>query len=206
MVSRDGFGSGPVPRQPAHLHTQAQPGAYGIPPEFRGGVHLFDSTIIRHPSGQSRLLRVTQLRTDDIHCRESAGTGPVNLEVVPNGCCLGRSPWTNKYAPFFLTLIIGMVWACSKYRGYRLTVSSKTRGNVGRGGRRKKSGRTAWQMLFGCLASRGTEEPPHWTLGRGITRYTEGIVGLWARGSGKKKTRPINGRRREERKERTRSG
>ena len=48
------------------------------------------------------------------------------------------------------------------------------------GGRRKKSGRTAWQMIFGCLASRGTEEPPHLTLGRGITRYTEGIVGFMA--------------------------
>ena len=24
-----------------------------------------------------------------------AGTGPVNLKVVPNECCLGRSPWTN---------------------------------------------------------------------------------------------------------------
>ena len=32
-----------VPRQHAHLHTQAESGAYtyGIPPEFRGGVHLF---------------------------------------------------------------------------------------------------------------------------------------------------------------------
>ena len=28
LVSRDGFGSSPVPRQPAHLHTQAEPGAY----------------------------------------------------------------------------------------------------------------------------------------------------------------------------------
>ena len=28
------------------------------------------------------------------YCREPAGTGPVNLKVVPNGCCLGRSPWT----------------------------------------------------------------------------------------------------------------
>ena len=37
----------------------------------------------------------TQLRTDGVHCRESAGTGPVNLKVVPEGCCLGRSPWTN---------------------------------------------------------------------------------------------------------------
>ena len=58
LVSRDGF-SRPVPRQPAHLHTQAESGAYlrdcsllisilrlnlvltdGIPSEFRGGVHL----------------------------------------------------------------------------------------------------------------------------------------------------------------------
>ena len=67
---------------------------YGIPPEFRGGFHLFIYN--RHtPSGQSRVHRVTQLRTDGVHCRESAGTGPVNLKVVPNECCLGRSPWTN---------------------------------------------------------------------------------------------------------------
>ena len=58
LVSRDGF-SRPVPHQPAHLHTQAESGAYlrdcsllisilrlnlvltdGIPSEFRGGVHL----------------------------------------------------------------------------------------------------------------------------------------------------------------------
>ena len=67
---------------------------YVIPPEFRGGVHLF--ILNRHtPSGQSRVYRVAQLRTDGVHYRESAGTGPVNLKVVPNGCCLGRSPWTN---------------------------------------------------------------------------------------------------------------
>ena len=97
LISRDGFGS-PVPRQPANLHTQAESGAYGIthgiPPEFRGGVHLYIQN--RHtPSGQSRVYRVTQLRTDGVHCRESAGTGPVNLKIVPNKCCLGRSPWTN---------------------------------------------------------------------------------------------------------------
>ena len=67
---------------------------YGILPEFRGGVHLFIYN--RHtPSGQSRVYRATQLRTDGVHCRESAGTGPVNLKVVPNECCLSRSPWTN---------------------------------------------------------------------------------------------------------------
>ena len=48
---------------------------HGIPPEFRGGVHSFIKTAIRHG--------VTQLRTDGVHCRESAGTGPVNLNVVP---------------------------------------------------------------------------------------------------------------------------
>ena len=46
LVSRDGF-SRPVPRQPAHLHTQAESGAYlRDPPEFRGGVHY--ETAIHH--------------------------------------------------------------------------------------------------------------------------------------------------------------
>ena len=66
---------------------------YGILPEFRGGVHLFT---LNHytPSGQSRVYRVTQLRTDCVHCRESTSTGPVNLKVVPNECALAgdRAP------------------------------------------------------------------------------------------------------------------
>ena len=50
----------------------------------------------RHtPSGQSRVYRVMHLHIDDVHCRESTDTGPVNLKVVPSGCCLGRSPWTS---------------------------------------------------------------------------------------------------------------
>ena len=51
---------------------------------------------IRHrvsPSFFGLVYRVTQLRTDGVHCRESAGTGLINLKVVPNECCLGRSPW-----------------------------------------------------------------------------------------------------------------
>ena len=39
LVSRDRFGR-PVPRQTAHLHTNLVL-AHGIPPAFRGGVHLF---------------------------------------------------------------------------------------------------------------------------------------------------------------------
>ena len=94
LVSRDGFGS-PVPRQPAHLHTRAESGAYlrNFSRVLRRGVDLF---IYRHtPSGQSRAIGSRQLRTDGVHCRESAGTGPVNLKVILDGCCLGRSPWTN---------------------------------------------------------------------------------------------------------------
>ena len=88
---------------------------YGIPPDFRGGVPLF--ILNRHtPSGQSRVYRVSQLRTDGACCRESAGTGPVNLMVFPNECCLGRSLWTNQYAPLFPTPTIGMKWACWKCR------------------------------------------------------------------------------------------
>ena len=93
LVSRDGFGS-PVPRQPAHLHTQAESGAYLRDSSRFPRRHPFIYLNRHTPSGQSRVYRITQLRTDGAHCRESAGTGPLNLKVVPNGCCLGRSPWT----------------------------------------------------------------------------------------------------------------
>ena len=94
LVSRDGFGS-PVPRQPVHLHTKAESGPYlrdsSRFPRRRPLIYLNHHTT----SGQSRVYWVTQLRTDGVHCGESAGTGPVNLKVVPNECCLGigRSPW-----------------------------------------------------------------------------------------------------------------
>ena len=95
LVSRDGSGS-PVLRQPAHLHTQAECCAYLQDPSRipRRSPFIY---LNRHmPSGQSRVYRVTHLRTDGVHCRDSAGTVPVNLKVVPNGCCLvGKSPWTN---------------------------------------------------------------------------------------------------------------
>ena len=64
---------------------------YGIPPEFRV-IYFFKPPYaigsVPSQSGQA-------LRTDGVHCREPAGTEPVNLKVVPNECCLGRSPWTN---------------------------------------------------------------------------------------------------------------
>ena len=38
-------------------------------------------------------------------------------------------------------------------------------------------------MIFGYLASRGTGEPPHLTLGHGITRYKKGcrFMAAWVR-------------------------
>ena len=35
------------------------------------------------PTGQSRVYQVTQLRTDGVHCRESAGTRPAVLGEYP---------------------------------------------------------------------------------------------------------------------------
>ena len=80
LVSRDGFGSHALPAQ---LHTQAESGAYlrdsSRFPRRRPFIYLN-----RHaPSGLSRVYRVMQLGTDGVRCRESAGTGPVTLKVVP---------------------------------------------------------------------------------------------------------------------------
>ena len=80
LVSRDGS-SRPVPRQPAHLHTQSG-GIWCLLTGFlpsSAAAPIYE-TAIHTPSGQSRVYRVTQFRTDGVHCRESAGTGPVNLK------------------------------------------------------------------------------------------------------------------------------
>ena len=70
--------------------------APGIPPEFRGGVHLF--LLNRHtPSGHSLEFIGSRICVPvGVHWRESAGTGLlVKLELAPNGRWLGRSPWTK---------------------------------------------------------------------------------------------------------------
>ena len=62
------------------------------------------STYFYHhtPSGHARVDRVTQLRTDGVHCRELVGTGPVVLKVVRVTGAVFASPWTKYYcAPFF---------------------------------------------------------------------------------------------------------
>ena len=65
------------------LHTQAESGAYSRD-SSRFPRRLPFIYLNRHtPLGQSRVYRVTQLRTDGVHCQESAGTGPVVLKAVP---------------------------------------------------------------------------------------------------------------------------
>ena len=114
LVSRDGFGS-PVPRQPAHLHTQVESGAHLLLdfsrfPRRRPYIYLNRHT----PLVQPRFYWITQLRTDGVHCRESAGTGPVNPKVVQTGAALaGHHGPTN--APLFPTPTIDIKWICWNY-------------------------------------------------------------------------------------------
>ena len=82
LVSRDGF-SRPVPRQPAHLHTQVESGAYSRDSSRFPPRRPFICSNRHTPLGQSRVYRVKQLRINGVHCRESAGTGLVVLKVVP---------------------------------------------------------------------------------------------------------------------------
>ena len=123
FVLRDGFDR-PVPRQLARLQTRAEYGAYlqdssRFP--WRRPFIFFN----RHTSsGQSRVYRVTQLRTDGVCSRETAGKAPVNLKVIPNGCCFGRSPWTNYYTPPFPTPTIGIKCTCSYNRCTFVNVQS----------------------------------------------------------------------------------
>ena len=81
LVSRDKFGR-PVPRHPDHLHTQAESTCSRDSSRLsRWRLFIYFS---RHtPSGQSRVCRVTQVRTNDVHCRESAGTVPIFFKVAP---------------------------------------------------------------------------------------------------------------------------
>ena len=78
------------------LHTQAESGAYSREssrfPRRRPSIYLNRHT----SSGQSQVYWVTQLRTDGVHCRESAGTRPpVVLKLVSVTSVAFASPWTN---------------------------------------------------------------------------------------------------------------
>ena len=48
-------------------------------------------------------------------------------------------------------------------------------------GKRGHDRRTAWQRIFGYLASGGTGTLPHLTLGPSMAQYVTGAVGVWPR-------------------------
>ena len=92
LVSRDGFGS-PVPRQPAHTHTQAESGASlqdsSRFPWRRPFIYLNRQT----SSSQSRVYRVTELRTDGAHSAHphtQAGSGAYLQDS-------SRFPWRRPF-------------------------------------------------------------------------------------------------------------
>ena len=69
-------------------------------------------------------------------------------------------------------------WGTTGYPRGSCRESSTTRQNVGLG-RRRKSGRTAWQIIFGYLTSWGNGAPPHLTLGSGIAVVVVVVVVLF---------------------------
>ena len=69
---------------PLILHTQAESSIinmvciHGIPPAFRDGLLISRQP----PPGQSRNHQVSQMRTDDVHCRESSDTRLIVFKVA----------------------------------------------------------------------------------------------------------------------------
>ena len=99
MVSRDGFGS-PVPRQPAHLHTQAESGAYLLGssrfPRRRPFIYLkppYAKGSVPSLSGHAIACRWRSLPRVRRHMASKPQGG--SERVLP----WRRSPWTNPYAP-----------------------------------------------------------------------------------------------------------
>ena len=106
--SRETGSAIPSHASPLILHTQqVESGAYlrdssRFP---RDGVHI----IYRQPPlGQSPVYRATQLRTDDIHCREPAGTEPVAL----NHKSINVRP---SFPHFHYAIIIGIVFSSHSF-------------------------------------------------------------------------------------------
>ena len=78
--------------------------------------------LYRHTSsGQSRVYRVAQLRTDGVHCLESAGTRPFVLKVVPvtgaafSGITIDQLVYTSLFPhPLILVYYVVDMWCDTK--------------------------------------------------------------------------------------------
>ena len=97
---------------PLNTYPQAESDAYSrvLPLSAAASNFLYRQP----PTGPSRLYRVTQLRTDGVHCRESASTGPVVLNVVPvTGAAYSGNP-------------VGQILCASRFQHPLLIVVQRT--------------------------------------------------------------------------------
>ena len=115
QILRHECGQGNIPFSCSADHVQDwQP--YPVDPY---SCYVCDHTYIHTPSGQCRVYRVTHLRTDGVHCRESVGTRPVVLNGVPET----GAPFAVHHGPIDARLsfptptIIGMKWAHVEING-----------------------------------------------------------------------------------------
>ena len=79
LVSRDGFGS-PVPRQPAHLHAEAESGTGFLSSSAAAPIYLF-KTAIRHRVSPELIGSRNCVPTAFAAKSPPAKKGPVNLKV-----------------------------------------------------------------------------------------------------------------------------
>ena len=91
------------------LYSQAEYGAYSRDSSRFPRRRPLTIGLNRHTPSSNRL---AQLRTDGVDCRESAGTGPVNLKVVPATAAAfsGHHEPINVRLSFSTLTIIGMKW------------------------------------------------------------------------------------------------
>ena len=108
------------------LHAQAESGAYSrdsflFPRRLRPSSY----TAIRHRVSLYYIIvhQVTQLRIDGVPCRESAGTGPVVLKVVPvtgaafSGITMGQLIMCNYLSYIHSWYEVGMMCDTENIRG-----------------------------------------------------------------------------------------
>ena len=101
---------------PLILHTRSDSGGYsGISSAFRDCVKLLIPPTATNQVSPYYIIvyQETQLRTDGVHCREDAGTGPVVLKVAP----VTGAAFAGHHGPIYVRLsfptpTIGMKRTC----------------------------------------------------------------------------------------------
>ena len=111
LVARDGFDI-PVPRQPAHLHTQVESGALSRDssrfPRRRPFIYLKPPYAIGSvPNLQGHAIAYRWRSLPRVHRHRASKP----QDSSSNRCCLGKSAWTNSCAPAYP--LLEQQWTCS---------------------------------------------------------------------------------------------